>query len=145
MTKIYRIKLQFGVDVFNLINSQTLATKTPRNKKFNKESHNEFMDRTKAIIFLTFRKDNSYTRIWRRLAWCLSLCEVQPAFSSILQKWWDEHCKNKPIMLVLCGSALSRMHKRMPLNGMYPMSENIGIEQQKWMWLPLMKNEMFFW
>ncbi len=39
------------------------------------------------------------------------LTEVQPAFSSYLQKWWDEHWKDTSLMLVLCGSALSMMYR----------------------------------
>lgn len=39
------------------------------------------------------------------------LCEQQPAFSSILQRWWDEHWQHTPIMLILCGSVLSMMHR----------------------------------
>ena len=38
------------------------------------------------------------------------LCEVQPAFSSIIQRWWDQHWSKQDIMLVLCGSVLSMMH-----------------------------------
>lgn len=39
------------------------------------------------------------------------LVEAEPAFSSILQKTWDQHWKNESVMLVLCGSALSMMHR----------------------------------
>lgn len=39
------------------------------------------------------------------------LCQVQPAFSSFIQKWWDEHWQNENIMLVLCGSVTSMMYK----------------------------------
>ncbi len=39
------------------------------------------------------------------------LSQVQPAFSSIIQKWWDEHWKNKNIFLILCGSITSMMYK----------------------------------
>lgn len=39
------------------------------------------------------------------------LCQVQPAFSSFIQKWWDEHWKNQNIMVVLCGSITSMMYK----------------------------------
>jgi len=38
-------------------------------------------------------------------------CEQQPAFSSIIQRWWDEHWQHTPIMVILCGSALSMMHR----------------------------------
>lgn len=39
------------------------------------------------------------------------LAEVQPGFSSFLQRWWDEHWKSAPVMIVLCGSALSMMYR----------------------------------
>ena len=39
------------------------------------------------------------------------LCQVQPAFSSFIQKWWDERWKDEPIMVVLCGSVTSMMYK----------------------------------
>ncbi len=39
------------------------------------------------------------------------LCQVQPAFSSYLQKWWDEHWKDSDITLVLCGSVTSMMYR----------------------------------
>ena len=39
------------------------------------------------------------------------LCEQQPAFSSMVQRWWDEHWRNEQIMVVLCGSALSMMYR----------------------------------
>lgn len=39
------------------------------------------------------------------------LTEIQPAFSSIVQRWWDEHWSSQNIMLILCGSVLSMMYK----------------------------------
>ncbi len=39
------------------------------------------------------------------------LCQAQPAFSSYVQKWWDEHWKNGNLMLVLCGSITSMMYR----------------------------------
>ena len=39
------------------------------------------------------------------------LCQVQPAFSSFMQKWWDEHWQQSNITLVLCGSVTSMMYK----------------------------------
>ena len=39
------------------------------------------------------------------------LCEMQPAFSSFVQKWWDEHWQKQNLMLVLCGSVTSMMHR----------------------------------
>jgi uncharacterized protein len=39
------------------------------------------------------------------------LCELQPAFSTYLQRWWDEHWKKSNLMLVLCGSLLSMMYR----------------------------------
>lgn len=39
------------------------------------------------------------------------LCKAQPAFSSFLQKWWDEHWKNENILLILCGSLTSMMYR----------------------------------
>lgn len=39
------------------------------------------------------------------------LCQIQPAFASFIQKWWDEHWKNSNIFLILCGSVTSMMYK----------------------------------
>jgi len=39
------------------------------------------------------------------------LCQVQPAFSSFIQKWWDENWKHQNILLILCGSVTSMMYK----------------------------------
>lgn len=39
------------------------------------------------------------------------LCQVQSAFSSFIQKWWDEHWKQSNICLILCGSVTSMMYK----------------------------------
>ena len=39
------------------------------------------------------------------------ICQIQPAFSSFLQKWWDEHWKENNILLILCGSITSMMYK----------------------------------
>jgi len=40
------------------------------------------------------------------------LCQAQPAFSSFIQKWWDEHWRiDTSIMLILCGSAMSMMYR----------------------------------
>lgn len=39
------------------------------------------------------------------------LCQVQPAFSSFIQKWWDEHWMSDNLMVVLCGSLTSMMYK----------------------------------
>lgn len=39
------------------------------------------------------------------------LCQTQPAFSSFVQKWWDEHWQNQNIILILCGSVASMMHR----------------------------------
>ena len=39
------------------------------------------------------------------------ICQTQPAFSSFLQKWWDEHWKDDNILLILCGSITSMMYK----------------------------------
>lgn len=39
------------------------------------------------------------------------LCETQPALSSIIQKHWDERWRDSSLMIVLCGSILSMMHK----------------------------------
>ena len=39
------------------------------------------------------------------------LCQVQPAFSSFIQKWWDEHWNDQNIMIVLCGSVTSMMFR----------------------------------
>ena len=39
------------------------------------------------------------------------LCLIQSAFSSFIQKWWDEHWQNQNIMIILCGSVTSMMYK----------------------------------
>jgi AAA+ ATPase superfamily predicted ATPase len=39
------------------------------------------------------------------------ICQIQPAFSSFVQKWWDEHWQHENIVLVLCGSVTSMMYK----------------------------------
>lgn len=39
------------------------------------------------------------------------LCQVQSAFSSYIQKYWDEQWQHNNIMLVLCGSVTSMMYK----------------------------------
>ena len=39
------------------------------------------------------------------------ICQVQPAFSSFIQKWWDEHWQHENILLILCGSVTSMMYR----------------------------------
>jgi AAA+ ATPase superfamily predicted ATPase len=39
------------------------------------------------------------------------LCQIQPAFSSFLQKWWDEHWCRANMVVILCGSVTSMMYK----------------------------------
>jgi len=39
------------------------------------------------------------------------LCQTQRAFSSLIQKWWDEHWKQDNVMLILCGSLTSMMYR----------------------------------
>lgn len=39
------------------------------------------------------------------------ICQVQPAFSTFIQKWWDEHWQHSNLMLVLCGSVTSMMYR----------------------------------
>ena len=39
------------------------------------------------------------------------LCKAQTAFSSYLQKWWDEHWKDGNLFLLLCGSLTSMMYR----------------------------------
>jgi len=39
------------------------------------------------------------------------LCQVQPAFSSFIQKWWDEHWQQQNVMVILCGSVTSMMFR----------------------------------
>ena len=39
------------------------------------------------------------------------ICQVQPAFSTFIQKWWDEHWQHSNVMLVLCGSVTSMMYR----------------------------------
>ncbi|MEA3548964.1 MAG: ATP-binding protein [Thermodesulfobacteriota bacterium] len=39
------------------------------------------------------------------------ICQTQPAFSSFIQKWWDEHWQHEEVMLILCGSVTSMMYR----------------------------------
>jgi AAA+ ATPase superfamily predicted ATPase len=39
------------------------------------------------------------------------LSQIQPAFSSFVQKWWDEHWRDGNLMLILCGSITSMMFR----------------------------------
>jgi AAA+ ATPase superfamily predicted ATPase len=39
------------------------------------------------------------------------LCQVQSAFSTFLQKWWDEHWSVANMVVVLCGSVTSMMYR----------------------------------
>jgi len=39
------------------------------------------------------------------------LCKINPAFSSILQKYWDTYFKTRKAFLVLCGSSIGMMEK----------------------------------
>lgn len=39
------------------------------------------------------------------------LCQTQPAFSSIIQKWWDETWSGGNMLLVLCGSITAMMYR----------------------------------
>lgn len=39
------------------------------------------------------------------------ICQVQPAFSSYIQKYWDEHWSKSNILLILCGSVTSMMYQ----------------------------------
>jgi len=39
------------------------------------------------------------------------LCQVQPAFSSFPQKWWDERWSKGNLFLILCGSVTSMMYR----------------------------------
>lgn len=39
------------------------------------------------------------------------LCQVQPAFSSYIQKYWDEKWQHSNIILILCGSVTSMMYR----------------------------------
>lgn len=39
------------------------------------------------------------------------LCQAESAFSSMLQKWWDEHWQYENVMLILCGSLTSMMYR----------------------------------
>jgi hypothetical protein len=39
------------------------------------------------------------------------LCQMQPAFSSFIQKWWDEQWSRRNMMLILCGSVTSMMYR----------------------------------
>ena len=66
------------------------------------------------------------------------LAEVQPAFSSFLQRWWDEHWKAAPVMIVLCGSALSMMHRE-TLSRSSPL---YGRRTGQWLLRPLRFQDM---
>ncbi len=39
------------------------------------------------------------------------ICQIQPAFSTFIQKWWDEHWRFENVMLILCGSVTSMMYR----------------------------------
>jgi AAA+ ATPase superfamily predicted ATPase len=39
------------------------------------------------------------------------LCQIQPAFSSFMQKWWDEQWRQQNMMVILCGSVTSMMYR----------------------------------
>lgn len=39
------------------------------------------------------------------------LCQTDAAFSSYLQKHWDEHWSQQKLLLILCGSVTSMMHR----------------------------------
>ncbi|HFQ80968.1 MAG TPA: ATP-binding protein [Desulfobacterales bacterium] len=39
------------------------------------------------------------------------LCQADPAFSSYIQKWWDEKWRYDNILFILCGSVTSMMYK----------------------------------
>ncbi len=39
------------------------------------------------------------------------LCQAEKAFSSYVQKWWDEHWQRDSILIVLCGSVTSMMYR----------------------------------
>ncbi len=39
------------------------------------------------------------------------LCQMEKGFSTYVQKWWDEHWQHQEILLVLCGSVTSMMHR----------------------------------
>lgn len=56
-------------------------------------------------VFDKFRpKDKKFLLIFDEYQY---FCQVKPAFSSFLQKWWDENWKSENIMVVLCGSVTS--------------------------------------
>ena len=61
------------------------------------------------------------------------LCEVQPAFSSILQKWWDENWSHTELMVVLCGSVVSMMYRETLARG----SPLYGRRTGQWLMRPL--------
>jgi AAA+ ATPase superfamily predicted ATPase len=54
------------------------------------------------------RKDRKIVLIFDEYQY---LCQVQPAFSSFIQKWWDEHWAEESIMVILCGSVTSMMYR----------------------------------
>ncbi len=61
------------------------------------------------------------------------LCEQQAAFSSVIQRWWDEHWQHTPFMLVLCGSVMSMMHRET----MARSSPLYGRRTGQWLLAPL--------
>ena len=66
------------------------------------------------------------------------LCEMQPAMSSIIQKHWDEHWSGGNLMLVLCGSVISMMHRE-TLSRSSPL---YGRRTAQWLLQPLRFREV---
>lgn len=62
-------------------------------------------------LFAAFDRVRSNEKICLIIDEYQYLTEIQPAFSSIVQRWWDEHWSSQNIMLILCGSVLSLMYK----------------------------------
>ena len=62
-------------------------------------------------LFATFDRVRPQVRMCLVLDEYQYLCEIQPAFSSMLQRWWDQHWSNQDLLVILCGSVLSMMHK----------------------------------
>lgn len=68
-----------------------------------------FPDWSAALEFVTDRAGS------RRLVLMLDefpyLADSSPGIESLVQKWWDQKGRNSPVMIVLCGSAVSYMEQ----------------------------------
>ena len=90
------------MDAFTLVLSESISEPT-----LSAASYSSWYD-----IFSSFdRLRNQEQRFVLVIDEYQYLCQTQPAFSSFLQKWWDEHWQHQNMILILCGSLTSMMFK----------------------------------